>query len=49
MKLRSLLNIELKGQTEADLDQLATVNTFVFDEDLNHISVLTTARTIARS
>lgn len=35
-------NIELKGQTEADLDQLARVNTFVFDEDLNHISVLTT-------
>jgi len=35
-------NLELKGQTEADLDQLARVNTFVFDEDLNHISVLTT-------
>src|SRR5215510_11425131 len=35
-------NIELKGATEADLDQLATVNSFVFDEDLNHISVLTT-------
>jgi hypothetical protein len=35
-------NIELKAPTEADLDQLATVNTFVFDEDLNHISVLTT-------
>src|ERR1044072_1985390 len=35
-------NIELKGPTEADLDQLAKVNTFVFDEDLNHISVLTT-------
>ncbi len=35
-------NIELKGATEADLDQLAKVNTFVFDEDLNHISVLTT-------
>ncbi|HKY45491.1 MAG TPA: hypothetical protein VJM50_20525, partial [Pyrinomonadaceae bacterium] len=34
--------IELKGPTEADLDQLALVNTFVFDEDLNHISVLTT-------
>src|SRR5215207_8459869 len=28
-------NIELKGPTEADLDQLATVNSFVFDEDLN--------------
>ena len=35
-------NIELKGPTEADLDQIARVNTFVFDEDLNHISVLTT-------
>lgn len=35
-------DIELKGPTEADLDQLARVNTFVFDEDLNHISVLTT-------
>jgi hypothetical protein len=34
--------IELKGPTEADLDQLATVNSFVFDEDLNHLSVLTT-------
>jgi len=34
--------IELQGPTEADLDQLATVNSFVFDEDLNHISVLTT-------
>ncbi len=34
--------IELKGPTEADLDQLAKVNTFVFDEDLNHISILTT-------
>jgi hypothetical protein len=35
-------NIELKGPTESDLDQLATVNSFVFDEDLNHLSVLTT-------
>jgi hypothetical protein len=35
-------NIELKGPTEADLDQLAKVNNFVFDEDVNHISVLTT-------
>lgn len=35
-------NIELKAPTEADLDELARVNTFVFDEDLNHISVLTT-------
>lgn len=35
-------DIELNAPTEADLDQLATVNTFVFDEDLNHVSVLTT-------
>src|SRR5918999_1201086 len=35
-------DIELNGPTEADLDQLATVNSFVFDEDLNHLSVLTT-------
>ena len=35
-------DIELNAPTEADLDHLATVNTFVFDEDLNHISVLTT-------
>ena len=33
--------IELKAETEADLDQLAKLNTFVFDEDLNHISILT--------
>ena len=35
-------DIELQGPTEADLDQLARVNSFVFDEDLNHISILTT-------
>jgi hypothetical protein len=34
-------DIEWKAETEADLDQLAKVNTFVFDEDLNHISILT--------
>ena len=34
-------DIEWKAPTEADLDQLATVNNFVFDEDLNHISILT--------
>lgn len=34
-------NIELKAENEADLDQLAKVNNFVFDEDLNHISILT--------
>jgi hypothetical protein len=35
-------NIELKGPTEADLDQLAAVNNFVLDEDMNHLSILTT-------
>jgi len=35
-------DIELKGPTEAELDQLAKVNSFVFDDDLNHLSVLTT-------
>jgi hypothetical protein len=35
-------NIELQAETENDLNQLATVNNFVFDEDLNHVSILTT-------
>ena len=35
-------NIELKRPTEADLDQLAAVNNFVFDEDVNHLSIFTT-------
>jgi len=35
-------DIELKAETEADLDQLAVVNNFVFDEDVNHLRVLTT-------
>lgn len=35
-------DIELNAATEADLDQLANVNGFVFDEDLNHLSLLTT-------
>jgi hypothetical protein len=34
-------DIEWKAETEADLDQLAKVNNFVYDEDLNHISILT--------
>jgi hypothetical protein len=33
--------IELKAETEAELDRLAKVNNFVFDVDLNHISILT--------
>src|SRR5215467_1367544 len=35
-------DIEIQGPTEADMDQLAKVNNFVFDEDLNHLSILTT-------
>jgi hypothetical protein len=35
-------DIELKGPSESELDQLAGVNSFSFDEDLNHISILTT-------
>ena len=36
------VDIELQGPTEADLDQIAKINTFVFDDDVNHLSVLTT-------
>jgi hypothetical protein len=35
-------DIELKAETEADLDQLAAVNNFVFDEDTNHLRIFTT-------
>jgi hypothetical protein len=35
-------DIELKATTEEDLNRLASINTFVFDQDLNHVSVLTT-------
>lgn len=34
-------DIEWKAETESDLDQLSAVNNFVFDEDLNHVSILT--------
>ena len=34
-------DIELKAETEADLDRLAAVNNFSFDDDTNHISILT--------
>jgi hypothetical protein len=34
--------IELRADTEGDLDRLATVNNFVLDEDLNHLRVLST-------
>ena len=35
-------NIELKADTEEDLNRLATVNGFILDDDLNHVRVLTT-------
>lgn len=34
--------IQLRADSEADLDLLAAVNTFVLDEDMNHLRVLTT-------
>src|SRR6266571_2764839 len=34
--------IPWQADTEADLDRLAAVNSFAFDEDVNHISLLTT-------
>jgi len=41
-EVQLVADIEMSAPTEADLDQLAQVNGFVFDEDLNHVSVLTT-------
>jgi hypothetical protein len=35
-------DIELLAESEDDLNRLATVNTFVFDEDTNHLSLLST-------
>lgn len=35
-------DIELQGSSEEDLERLATVNNFVFDEDANHLSLITT-------
>lgn len=35
-------DIELKAETEEDLNRLATVNGFILDDDLNHVRVLTT-------
>jgi hypothetical protein len=34
--------IQLRADTEADLDLLAAVNTFVLDEDMNHLRVMST-------
>ena len=34
--------IQLRAETEQDLDRLAAVNGFLLDEDLNHLRVLTT-------
>jgi hypothetical protein len=49
-------DIELRAETEEDLNRLATVNGFVLDDDLNHLRVLTTGthdkvfmRRVARS
>lgn len=33
-------DIELQGETEADLNRLTTVNGFAMDEDLNHVRIL---------
>lgn len=35
-------SIELQAPTAADLDLLAAINTFVVDEDVNHIRIMTT-------
>jgi hypothetical protein len=35
-------DVELRAETEADLDRLATVNGWVLDEDANHVSILST-------
>jgi hypothetical protein len=34
--------IQLRAETEKDLDLLAAVNTFVIDEDVNHVRVMST-------
>jgi hypothetical protein len=35
--------IELHAETEEDLKRLAALNTFVFDEDMNHVRLLTSS------
>lgn len=35
-------DIELQADTEADLALLAAVNTFIVDEDINHVRIITT-------
>ncbi len=35
-------DIELRGETEEDLDRLAAVNGWVLDDDLNHLRILST-------
>jgi hypothetical protein len=35
-------DIQLRANTEADLNLLAAVNTFVVDQDMNHVRVMTT-------
>lgn len=41
-ELQVSAEIELRADNEADLDRLAAVNSFVIDEDLNHVRILTT-------
>jgi len=41
-ELDVVANTELNAETEDDLNLVATVNRFVFDSDVNHVSVLTT-------
>jgi len=41
-ELEVFADTELNAETEEDLDRVATVNRFVFDSDVNHVSVLTT-------
>jgi len=41
-ELEVVADTELNAATEEDLTRVATVNRFVFDNDVNHVSVLTT-------
>jgi hypothetical protein len=41
-EVQVIADIEQQAPSEDDLNRLATVNKFVFDDDANHISILTT-------
>jgi hypothetical protein len=41
-EVQVVADVELQAETEDDLNRLATVNRFVLDDDVNHISILTT-------